>query len=142
MSGVGKSTVLAELAGRGHEVLDTDYDGWTLPDATWDPVRMTDYLRAHASAVVSGAVENQARFYEWFSSVVLLTAPLDVVLDRVRTRRNNPYGKTARDQDEIRHYVRTVEPLLRAGATAVLDARRSVHELADEVEHLLHRPGP
>jgi hypothetical protein len=69
MSGVGKSTVLAELAKRGHPVLDTDDDGWTLRDATWDPVRMTQYLRAHASAAVSGTVENQARFYEWFSAV-------------------------------------------------------------------------
>ena len=142
MSGVGKSTVLAELQRRGHHVLDTDYDGWTLPDATWDTARMTDFLRAHTSAIVSGTVENQARFYDRFHSVVLLTAPLDVLLDRVRTRRNNPYGKAPREQAEIRQYVETVEPLLRAGATTVLDARRSVHELADEIERLLHRPAP
>jgi predicted ATPase len=35
MSGAGKSTVLAELAGRGHQVVDTDYGGWTVevPDS-------------------------------------------------------------------------------------------------------------
>ena len=36
MSGVGKSSVLAELAQRGHAVVDTDHDGFcdeeTLPD--------------------------------------------------------------------------------------------------------------
>jgi GTPase SAR1 family protein len=36
MSGVGKTSVLAELARRGHLTVDTDYDGWTLPDGGWD----------------------------------------------------------------------------------------------------------
>ncbi|GAA4913936.1 hypothetical protein GCM10023223_36530 [Stackebrandtia albiflava] len=31
MSGVGKSTVLRELAGRGLHTVDTDYDGWCGP---------------------------------------------------------------------------------------------------------------
>ena len=30
MSGTGKSAALAELARRGHRVVDTDYDGWTV----------------------------------------------------------------------------------------------------------------
>jgi ATP-dependent phosphoenolpyruvate carboxykinase len=29
MSGTGKSSALAELARRGHRVVDTDYGGWT-----------------------------------------------------------------------------------------------------------------
>jgi shikimate kinase len=136
MSGAGKSSVLAELERRGHQVLDTDYDGWTLPDGTWDAARMTDYLRAHPSAIVSGTVENQTQFYDRFHSVVLLTAPLDVLLDRVRSRGNNPYGKAPKDRDEIGHYVRTVEPLLRARATVGLDARRPLAELPTEIERL------
>lgn len=31
MSGVGKSTLLDELARRGRTTVDTDYDGWQLP---------------------------------------------------------------------------------------------------------------
>ncbi|MFC0681618.1 hypothetical protein ACFFGH_27630 [Lysobacter korlensis] len=41
MSGAGKSTLLAELRRRGHDTVDTDYDGWTLPDGTWDEARMS-----------------------------------------------------------------------------------------------------
>jgi chloramphenicol 3-O-phosphotransferase len=37
MSGAGKSSVLVALQRRGHIVVDTDYDGWTLPDGTWEP---------------------------------------------------------------------------------------------------------
>jgi RNase adaptor protein for sRNA GlmZ degradation len=40
MSGAGTSTVLDELCRRGLYTVDTDYEGWELPDATWDEARM------------------------------------------------------------------------------------------------------
>ncbi len=137
MSGVGKSTLLEEMAHRGHSVVDTDYDGWTLPDGTWDEPRMAALLAQRGEVVVSGTVENQGRFYDRFDHVVLLSAPLDVLLDRVARRSNNSYGKTAAQQAEIERYVSAVEPLLRRGASVELDGRRPVEALADIVERLL-----
>ncbi|WP_116450695.1 AAA family ATPase [Blastococcus litoris] len=137
MSGAGKTTLLAELARRGHLTVDTDYGGWELPDGTWDVPRMDQLLAAHADVVVSGTVDNQGRFYDRFQHVVLLSAPLDVLLGRVRARTGNPYGRTAAQQAEIAHYLDTVEPLLRRGASLELDGRRPVGELADVVEGLL-----
>lgn len=139
MSGVGKTTVLGVLASRGHLTVDTDYGGWTLRDGRWDEPRMASLLAANRSVVVSGTVENQARFYDTFDDVVLLSAPIDVLLSRVRARTNNPYGRTEKHQAQIRRYVRDVEPLLRRGATLELDGRRPVSELADAVEALLTR---
>jgi shikimate kinase len=75
--------------------------------------------------VVSGTVENQGRFYDRFDHVVLLSAPLDVLIERVTKRTNNPYGNDPEQHAEIAGYVATVEPLLRRGATLELDARRS-----------------
>lgn len=135
MSGTGKSTLLAELSRRGHHCIDTDYDGWVLPSLLWDVDRMTELLASHPHLVVSGTVANQGSFA--FDSVVLLSAPLDVLLSRVAARTNNPYGRTPADQDLIRQHVAEVEPLLRASATVELDARRTVEELADAVERLL-----
>jgi len=135
MSGAGKSTLLAELRRRGYETVDTDYDGWTRPDGLWDEPRMSALLRA-GDVVVSGTVANQGRFYDRFDHVVLLSAPLDVLLDRVAKRLNNPYGKSAEDRAEIEGYVKDVEPLLRRGATLELDGRRPVSEAADIVEQL------
>ena len=91
------------------------------------------------TAVHAGPTQppNQGRFYDRFQHVVLLTAPLDVIVDRVVNRSNNPYGKTPEQQQEIDRYVREVEPLLRRGATVRLDGRRPVSELADAVERLL-----
>ncbi|PRX16422.1 shikimate kinase [Actinoplanes italicus] len=137
MSGAGKSTLLEELSRRGHRVVDTDYDGWTLPDGTWDEPRMSALLDDRDEVVVSGTVINQGTFYDRFDHVVLLSAPLDVLLERVANRANNPYGKTAEQQAEIKRYLDEVEPLLRRGATTELDGRRTVGELADSVERLL-----
>ncbi|MDN5700479.1 MAG: AAA family ATPase, partial [Kocuria sp.] len=92
MSGAGKSTLLEELRRRGHDTVDTDYDGWTLPDGSWNEERMSRLLAEPHNVVVSGTVENQANFYNRLDQVILLSVPLDILLERVRTRSNNPYG--------------------------------------------------
>ncbi|MFD2082664.1 shikimate kinase [Actinopolymorpha cephalotaxi] len=142
MSGAGKSTLLEELRRRGVPTVDTDYDGWVLPDGTWDESRIGGLLAAHQDLVVSGTVANQGRFYDRFDHVVLLTAPLDVLLDRVRRRSNNPYGRTVQQQEEIRQYVEEVEPLLRNSATLELDGRLPVTQLADTLEPLVSQAPP
>ena len=65
-----------------------------MPDGTWDESRMGRLLAQHENVVVSGTVENQVRFYDRFEHIVLLSAPLAVLLQRLRDRTNNPYGKT------------------------------------------------
>ena len=137
MSGTGKTTVLNELRRRGHVTVDTDCDGWTLPDGLWDEPRMARLLASPGVVVVSGTVENQGRFYDRFDQVVLLSAPLDVLIERVSKRTNNPYGKDPGQQAEIAGYVETVEPLLRRGATLELDGRLPPSELADRIEELI-----
>lgn len=137
MSGVGKSTLLAELARRGHLTLDTDYDGWTLPDGLWDEQRMTRLLEESTDIVVSGTVANQGAFRDRFAHVLLLSAPVDVLLARVSSRVGNDYGTSAAERDEIRRHTREVEPLLRRFADRELDGRRPVIELAYAVERLL-----
>ncbi|WP_314215825.1 AAA family ATPase [Pseudarthrobacter equi] len=141
MSGAGKTTLLHELSRRGYRTVDTDYDGWVLPDGTWDELRISALLASSTPLVVSGTVENQGRFYDCFSAVILLSAPLEVLLQRVSGRTNNTYGRSEADQSAIRQYVLDVEPLLRSGATLELDARREVTDLADEVERLMAAPG-
>jgi shikimate kinase len=137
MSGAGKSSVLDELMRRGRRGVDTDYDGWVLPDGCWDEQRMAALLAADPDVVVSGTGSNQGRFYDRFEHVVLLSAPVDVLLERVSRRIKNPYGTTERQRSEIAEYARTVEPRLRATATVELDGRRPVSELADVVDALV-----
>ena len=144
MSGAGKSTVLGELARRGHSVVDTDDGDWIqhvpLPgrpesEPLWREDAMTDLLDAHAGGdlFLAGTVANQGRFYPRFAAVVLLTAPVEVLLDRVATRTTNPFGRTAAQREQIRRDVAAVEPLLRARATVEIDTRRPLAEVVAAV---------
>src|SRR5580692_3142530 len=117
MSGTGKTTVLDELRRRGHLTVDTDYGGWQSPEGRWDEARMAELLAGNSDLVVSGAVENQGRFYDRFDHVVLLSAPVHVLLDRVQQRTNNSYGKSVEQQAEIVKFTQSVERLLRKGST-------------------------
>lgn len=149
MSGTGKSSVLAELERRGCEVVETDVDDWcvwaTLPGSSdagwlWREERMRDLLERPRSAplVVAGCVANQGSFYPLFEKVVLLSAPADVILTRVTTRTDNPYGKTPEQRAEILANLRGVEPLLRRGADAEFDTSQvTVTALADAVMALV-----
>ena len=59
---------------------------------------------------------------------------LDVLLQRIRTRVTNDYGKSEPERALVVEDVEGVEPLLRPDATSVLDTRRPVAEVADELE--------
>jgi broad-specificity NMP kinase len=145
MSGVGKSSALAELARRGYRTVDTDYDGWSehvaLADASgseqlWREDRIEVLLSecAEGALFISGTVSNQVKFYPRFDAIVLLSAPLDVLLQRVTSRDTNDYGKSDDERREIVHYVATIEPLLRAGATVEVDTQRPLVDVVDELE--------
>lgn len=140
MSGVGKTTLRGAVASRGYPTVDTDEDGWTLADGTWDADRMSALLATHPTVCVSGTVDNQGQFYNRFEHVVLLTVPVDVILDRVRSRTNSAYGKSPEQQAEILGHVTDVEPLLRAGASVVMDGTRPIDRLADDMVSLLGPP--
>jgi broad-specificity NMP kinase len=145
MSGTGKSTVLAELERRGHRVVDTDYGGWAedVPTADgtgreqlWREDRIAALLDEPSSEplFVSGCVANQGRFYDRFAAVVLLSVPEAVLVDRVASRTTNDFGKSDEERARILSDLREVEPLLRRGATAEIDTRRPVAEVADLIE--------
>jgi dephospho-CoA kinase len=131
MSGTGKSTVLGALGERGHDVVDTDSVAWsrwvTLPDGSRDWIwREPEIERLLAGAegrslFVAGCKSNQGAFYPSFDAVVLLTAPVAVLLERIEGRGDNPYGKSADERALVLHHVATVEPLLRRTATHVVD---------------------
>jgi len=138
MSGVGKSTVLAELAQHGLEAVDTDVGGWIeLVDG--EPLWREHLVDALLSRprdrplVVQGTVANQGRFYDRFDAVVLLSAPADVVFERLRTRTTNDFGKAAHEREKIALDIAEVEPLLRAGATYEVDAAQPLDDVVGEL---------
>jgi GNAT superfamily N-acetyltransferase len=136
MSGVGKSTVLLELARRGFSTIDTDDDGWIHivdGEPLWREPLIDALLRRprEAPLFVQGTVANQGRFYDRFDAIALLSAPVDVVFDRLAQRTNNPYGKTRAERERIANDIAEVEPLLRQAATHEIATTRPLAEVVD-----------
>ena len=140
MSGTGKSSALAELARRGHRVVDTDYGGWIEREGEplWREDRIDALLDEHGDETLflAGCVANQGRFYERFDAVVLLSAPPDVILGRVAVRETNEFGKTDAERRRILDDLETVEPHLRRGATDEIDTRAPLGEVVDALERI------
>ena len=146
MSGTGKSSALIELARRGHRVVDTDDGDWIEdgPERLWRAERIDELLAEHheGTLFVSGCVANQGSFYPRFDAVVLLSAPLEVVLERIASRRTNDYGKTDAERALIVDDMTIVEPILRTGATAEIDTRLPLAEVADRLESIAVAAAP
>ena len=147
MSGTGKSAALAELARRGHRVVDTDYGAYSeevpCSDAGgWEQLWREDRIEALLDGCddgvlfISGCVSNQGRFYPRFDAVVLLTAPANVILERVASRESNAFGKRGAELDRILDDLAKCESLLRAGATAEIDTRASLDEVVEALESI------
>ena len=140
MSGTGKSSALAALHSLGFEVVDTDEPGWSEwsdeeDGYVWREERIAELLgREHdVPLYVSGTVSNQGRFYPEFDAVVLLSAPAEVLLERIETRTTNDYGKAAGELELILAHIAEVEPLLRKTCTHEIDASRPLDEVVADL---------
>ena len=137
MSGTGKSTLVAELRCRGVLAYDADEDGFSEPRGTgrwgWRRAAVADLLERHTEGLLcfAGCSEEQADLP--FDHRVLLTAPEAVLIERLRARTNNPYGRTADELAQILGDRAEIEPRLRRTADLVLDSTVSPAQLADAV---------
>jgi dephospho-CoA kinase len=128
MSGAGKSTALAGLRALGFETIDTDEPGWIEVldgEPLWRPRLIDEALDRPRSAplVLLGTVANQGAWAHRFDAVVLLTAPVDVLLQRLHARGPGEFGNAEADRAKVDRDSQEVEPRLRAMATDVIDTR-------------------
>ncbi len=154
MSGTGKSSVIAALAALGHPAVDLDEDGFselvavdgdelTGPgggqDWVWRGDRVRDLLATDHGAVLflGGCAPNQGTFYAQLDQVVLLSAPPDVIVERLASRTTNPFGKRPGEIERVLELQRTIEPLLRRGADHEIDTSRPLGQVVAEVLRLV-----
>lgn len=139
MSGTGKSSVIIALIELGHRAVDLDTPEFSIhaPDGewVWRESVVDALLRGHGSGplFVSGCASNQTTFYPLFDHIVLLSAPTDTILTRLRDRTNNDYGKTSAQVAEVVHNIAMIEPLLREGATYELDAGEPLADVVGKI---------
>jgi hypothetical protein len=86
------------------------------------------------------AFPRRTRAYDRFNAVVLLSAPADVILDRIAGRTTNSYGKAPVERAMILDDLARVEPLLRESCTHELDASRALDEVVADLIAIASRP--
>jgi shikimate kinase len=150
ISGTGKSTVIEELAARGYEAVDTDEGGLSeivsVPedeltglgpgqDWVWNEERIQEILDRAGGELffLSGCSPNQGQFYPQFDHVVLLTAPPEVIVERLASRTTNPFGKRSDEVTRVLQLQETIEPLLRQGADHVIDTREPLNAVVEQI---------
>ena len=135
MSGTGKSTLVGELRRRGHTAYDADDDGFSEPRADgrwgWKADRVAALLAEapDGPAFFAGCSEEQIELP--FDLRVLLTAPGPVLVERLRTRSGNSYGRDGAELSQVLEDLVQVEPLLRRSANLVLTTTARPAEIAD-----------
>lgn len=153
MSGSGKSTVTRELAARGARAVDADCDEfseWATLDAAsdapgtpveagrdwvWRADRIQELLDTEDTDVLflSGCAPNMREFLPRFDHIILLSAPAEIILERLANRTGNSYGKAPGEAARVLDLIQTVEPLLRRAADYELDTSAPLGEVVAEV---------
>jgi shikimate kinase len=150
--------VIEELAARGYKAVDTDYHGLTElvdvhgddpttltpgQDWLWREDRIQELLSTEDADVLflSGCAPNQPGFYPQFDHIILLTAPAPVLVARLTTRTNNPYGKRPHELARVLHLRQTIEPLLRPAADLEIDTSIPIDQVVEAIlRHVRVRP--
>lgn len=150
MSGTGKSAVVRELAARGYQATDLDtpeWSQWVEADASdsltpaqgkdwvWREDRVRALLSGHAQGTlfVSGCAENMHRLYALIETIILLSAPVETILERLEGRSPHGYGHTAEERDRVVELIASIEPLLRESADHEVDSRGTVEATVDAI---------
>src|SRR4051794_28688430 len=104
MSGTGKSALVRELRRRGYRAYDADDDGFSGPSAAgrwgWRTAAVAELLAADGDLLFfAGCAEEQAALP--FDVRVLLTAPRATLIERLRTRTTNGYGREGAELAQV-----------------------------------------
>ncbi len=156
ISGTGKSTLIGELAAHGYKAVDADCDEFSKwvefkgnsdvagspveadRDWVWREDRIQELLSTADADVLflSGCASNMGKFLSQFDHIVLLSAPADVIAERLRSRTNNSYGKQPDQLARVLGLRETVEPLLRRAATYEIDTSVYLDDIVTSILQL------
>jgi shikimate kinase len=150
MSGTGKSAVIQELAARGYQAYDLDTPEWSEwidadpsdaltpsqgKDWVWRETRVRTLLTESGDGTlfISGCAENMRHFFPLIEVVILLSAPVATIMERLAARAPGSYGHAQEERGKIATLLSTVEPILRDSAHYEIDTRRPLSATVDEI---------
>jgi len=137
MSGTGKSALVLGLRRRGYVAYDADDDGFSEPRADgrwgWRADLVAELLARETDRLLFFAGCSEEQIGLPFDYRVLLTAPRSVVIERLRTRTGNGYGRGGAELSQVLADLAEVEPLLRRSADLVLTTTAPPAQVADRL---------
>ncbi|RRD35141.1 hypothetical protein EII31_06990 [Leucobacter sp. OH2974_COT-288] len=144
MSGVGKSTVLSLLRDEHTMCIDLDETNFVEIDfETGERQICVDQLISYMKTisdkdvVIAVCEANQHLVYPMMNKIILLTAPIEVMKERIKVRKNNNYGKTSEDWEKIVRDKIDIEPLLRKGADYVIQTDRELEGIIEKIKLII-----
>ncbi len=73
------------------------------------------------------------KLFDVIDTVVLLSAPLDTLMDRLAARATEGYGHTIDERRKVAELVATIEPLLRRSAHYEIYTARPVGSTVEDI---------
>jgi len=169
--GSGKSAVLAELPARGFDAYGADKDNWarwedretrevvamhTTADMRTEQWRSDNEWYAsrtlieelvsrtlNATTFLCGFVANETEIWDLFSEHVYLSVDESTLRERIMSRTDNDFGKSAREFSEILGMCAKADEKYRRLNVTMIDARRPVNAVVDDLlVHVLSDQDP
>lgn len=142
--------MIQELASRGYPTHDLDTPEWSewidaAPSDGLTPVQGKDWVwrenrvrellsgSGDGTLFISGCAENMRRLFPLIDCIILLSAPVETIVERLATRSPAGYGHVAEERRKVVDLISTVEPLLRQSADQEIDTRKPVRATVDEI---------
>ena len=157
VAGTGKSTVAKELRKLGYAAYDTE-EGFSYyvdkdtgercaypsePTQEWydkhervfDERILMNLLKKHADEplFIASITANQAKYYDRFDKIFLLTAPDDVITHRLGTRTNNYFGRHPLDLQRVIGRHEQFDDELKAVGAITISSTKPIERVAEEI---------
>ena len=157
VAGTGKSSAAKELQKRGLAAYDADagfsyYANKETGERVVRPANPTlewydTHHRVFSESVLNNLFKkhrgetlficsitaNQAKFYGDFDKIFLLTAPDEIIIERLKTRTNNPFGKHPVEQYRVLSGHEVFDSELKAFGAISIDSIQSIEKVVDQI---------
>jgi shikimate kinase len=104
-------------------------------DWVWRENRVRELLSGaeEGTLFISGCAENMSRLFPLIDCIILLSAPVETIVERLAARSPAGYGYAADERRKVVDLIAAVEPLLRKSADLEIDTRKPVRATVDEI---------
>jgi shikimate kinase len=101
----------------------------------WREARVRELLSGseEGTLFISGCAENMGRLFPLIDCIILLSAPVETIVERLETRSPGGYGHVAEERQKVVELISTIEPLLRKSADQEIDTRKPLRVTVDEI---------